>query len=93
MDKDKKNNWKAWLYLAPVLILMAIFTFFPIVSTIISSFLKDYNNVTGEETKGNYSANRTFPSTSSLNDIQDNLIEELIEEVIDQIFNATVANW
>lgn len=48
MDKDKKNNWKAWLYLAPVLILMAIFTFFPIVSTIISSFLKDYNNVTGE---------------------------------------------
>lgn len=52
-----------------------------------------YNNVTGEETKENYSANRTFPSTSSLNDVQDSLIEELIEEVIDQIFNATVANW
>lgn len=47
MDKDKKNNWKAWLYLAPVLILMAIFTFFPIIETIISSFLKDYNNITG----------------------------------------------
>lgn len=52
-----------------------------------------YNNVTGEETKGNYSANRTFPSTSSLNDVQDGLIDELIEEIIDQIFNATVANW
>lgn len=52
-----------------------------------------YNNVTGEETKNNFSANRTFPSTSSLNDVQDGLIEELIEEIIDQIFNATVANW
>lgn len=45
---DKKNKWKAWLYLAPVLILMAVFTFYPIVSTFIASFLKDYNNVTGE---------------------------------------------
>lgn len=52
-----------------------------------------YNNVTGEETKNTFSANRTFPSTSSLNDVQDGLIEELIEEIIDQIFNATVANW
>lgn len=52
-----------------------------------------YNNATGEETKNNFSANRTFPSTSSLNDVQDGLIEELIEEIIDQIFNATVANW
>ncbi len=45
---DKKNKWKAWLYLAPVLILMAVFTFYPIISTFIASFLKDYNNVTGE---------------------------------------------
>ena len=45
---EKKNQWKAWLYLAPVLILMGVFTFYPIVSTIIISFLKDYNNVTGE---------------------------------------------
>lgn len=44
---EKKNQWKAWLYLAPVLILMAIFTFYPIFSTIVISFLKDYNNVTG----------------------------------------------
>ncbi len=45
---DKKNQWKAWLYLAPVLVLMAIFTFYPIISTLVASFLKDYNNVTGE---------------------------------------------
>lgn len=51
------------------------------------------NNVTGEEKENNYSANRTFPSTSTLNDVQDALIDEMIEEIIDQIFNGTVANW
>lgn len=44
---EKKNNWKAWLYLAPVLILMAIFTFFPLINTFVVSFMKDYNSVTG----------------------------------------------
>ena len=44
---ESKNNWKAWLYLAPVIILMAVFTFFPIINTFFMSFLKDYNFLTG----------------------------------------------
>ena len=44
---EKRNNYKAWFYLAPVLILMGIFTFFPILNTIYVSFLKDYNVSTG----------------------------------------------
>ncbi len=44
---EEKNNWKAWLYLAPVLILMAIFTFFPLINTFVISFMKDYNATTG----------------------------------------------
>lgn len=44
---EKNNNWKAWLYLAPALILMGIFTFFPLINTFIVSFLKDYNSATG----------------------------------------------
>ncbi len=44
---DHKNNWKAWLYLAPVLILMGVFTFFPLINTIVISFLKDYNVTKG----------------------------------------------
>ena len=44
---ESKNNWKAWLYLAPTLILMLIFTFYPLVNTIIISFLKDYNYTSG----------------------------------------------
>ena len=45
---ESKNNWKAWLYLAPVLILLAVFTFYPIINTIYVSILKDYNYTTGE---------------------------------------------
>ncbi len=40
---ESKNNWKAWLYLAPVIILMAVFTFYPIINTFYISFLKDYD--------------------------------------------------
>ena len=44
---ESKNNWKAWLYLAPVIILLAVFTFYPIINTVYVSFLKDYKYVTG----------------------------------------------
>ena len=44
---ESKNNWKAWLYLAPVLILLAVFTFYPILNTFFISFMKDYNFITG----------------------------------------------
>ncbi len=35
---EAKNNYKAWLYLAPVLILMGIFTFYPIVNSFLLVF-------------------------------------------------------
>ena len=47
----KKNNWKAWLYLGPVIILMAVFTFYPLISTVGIAFLKDYNYLT-QSSKG-----------------------------------------
>lgn len=43
---QSKNNWKAWLYLAPTLILMSIFTFYPLINTIGISFLKNYDYLT-----------------------------------------------
>lgn len=39
----KKNNWKGWLYLAPIIILMSVFTFYPLISTFLIAFMKDYN--------------------------------------------------
>lgn len=47
---ESKNNWKGWLYLAPVIILLSVFTFFPIINTFFVSFLKDYNYMTGKFT-------------------------------------------
>lgn len=44
---ERKNNWKAWLYLSPVIILMAVFTFYPLINTIGISFLRDYDYTTG----------------------------------------------
>ncbi|MFA5421429.1 MAG: sugar ABC transporter permease [Bacilli bacterium] len=44
---EKKNNWKAWLYLAPVVILTGIFIFYPLINTIGIAFLKNYNYLTG----------------------------------------------
>ena len=48
LDNEQSNNWKAWLYLAPVLILMAIFLIYPLINTIVISFLNNYNYVTGD---------------------------------------------
>lgn len=44
---ERKNNWKGWLYLAPALILITLFTIFPIINTFIISFLKEYRYATG----------------------------------------------
>ena len=44
MDK-KKNQWKAWLYLLPAIVILAIFTVWPIINTIRMSFLKDYSGL------------------------------------------------
>lgn len=41
---ENKNNWKAWLYLSPALILMSLFTFFPLINTFVVSFMSSYNN-------------------------------------------------
>ncbi len=49
----KKNNWKAWLYLAPAIILMAVFTFYPLISTIGIAFIKDYDYLT-QDTSGGF---------------------------------------
>ncbi len=39
---DTKRGWKAWIYLAPVLILLGVFTFYPFVNTFRLSFLDGY---------------------------------------------------
>lgn len=40
---DNKQQWKAWLYLTPAIILLLIFTVWPIINTVRISFLEGYN--------------------------------------------------
>lgn len=42
MDK-KRNQWTAWLYLLPAIVLLAIFTVWPIINTIRMAMLEGYN--------------------------------------------------
>ena len=40
---DSKNSWKAWLYLSPAILLLLVFTVWPIINTIYMSFMEDYD--------------------------------------------------
>ena len=42
---DNKQQWKAWLYLAPAIILLLVFTVWPIINTVNMAFLNDYNGM------------------------------------------------
>ena len=42
---DNKQQWKAWLYLSPAIILLLIFTVWPIFNTVHMSLLENYNSV------------------------------------------------
>lgn len=42
---DNKQQWKAWIYLAPALLLLLVFTVYPIFNTIRMAFLEDYSGL------------------------------------------------
>ena len=41
----KFDKWKGWLYLSPAIILLLIFTVWPIFNTVRMAFLEDYNSL------------------------------------------------
>lgn len=44
-DKIRFDKWKGWIYLLPVLILIAVFTVWPIFNTVRIAFLEGYSNL------------------------------------------------
>ncbi len=40
---ESKHQWKAWLYLAPAIVLLLVFTLWPIINTVGMAFLVDYD--------------------------------------------------
>jgi len=47
-DVASKNNWKAWLYLAPVIVLISIFLLYPLINTIFIAFTENYQYASGK---------------------------------------------
>ena len=41
---DSKHQWKAWVYLSPAIILLLVFTVWPILNTLRMAFLNNYNS-------------------------------------------------
>ena len=42
---ESKQQWKAWLYLAPAMVLLLVFTLWPIVNTVRMAFLENYSGL------------------------------------------------
>jgi len=42
---ESKHKWKAWLYLSPAIILLLVFTVWPIINTVRMAFLEGYSSV------------------------------------------------
>ncbi len=42
---ESKHQWKAWLYLSPAIVLLLIFTLWPIINTLRMAFLEGYGNL------------------------------------------------
>lgn len=42
---DNKQQWKAWLYLSPAIILLLVFTVWPIINTVRMAFLENYKSL------------------------------------------------
>lgn len=47
---EGKKQWKAWLYLAPALVLLAVFTVWPIINTLIMAFSEGYQALHSADT-------------------------------------------
>ena len=42
---DSKHQWKAWIYLAPAILLLLVFTVWPIFNTVRMAFLENYSGL------------------------------------------------
>jgi len=51
------------------------------------------NKEAGKNIEQSFSAFQEFPSTQSIDEVQDDLVKRIIDDLVDMIYNATIANW
>ena len=42
---ENRHKWKAWLYLSPAILLLLVFTVWPIINTVRMAFLENYSGL------------------------------------------------
>ncbi|MCF0237358.1 MAG: sugar ABC transporter permease, partial [Sphaerochaetaceae bacterium] len=42
---ESKHPWKAWIYLSPAIVLLLVFTVWPIINTLRMAFLENYSGL------------------------------------------------
>ena len=42
---ESKQQWKAWIYLAPAIVLLLVFTVWPIINTVSMAFMEDFSGL------------------------------------------------
>lgn len=47
-DVAAKNNWRGWIFLVPVIVLVVVFLIYPLINTIFIAFTENYKYATGE---------------------------------------------
>jgi len=51
------------------------------------------NKEAGKDVDQTFSSFQEFPSTQSIDQVQDQLVQKIIDDLVDMIYNATIANW
>jgi len=51
------------------------------------------NKEAGKDVDQRFSAFQEFPSTQTVDEVQDQLVTTIISDLVDMIYNATIANW
>ena len=93
---EQKNNYKAWIYLSPALVLLLVFTFYPIVNTFILVFYKDYQLVPqavyrGWTLTGNF--RRVFENPDFVRAIYNTMLITFISVPASVILSLFIAVW
>ena len=85
---DNKQQWKAWLYLSPAIVLLLIFTVWPIINTVQMAFLENYDALKAAGIADEYENAAKKNGTKLLRDNVSELVQ-LGKTTIDELVRVT----
>ena len=75
---ESKHQWKAWLYLAPAIILLLVFTVWPIFNTVAMAFQNGYNAMAAKRGATFEIGIQNFIDVVNYGSFKDNLINTML---------------